>query len=121
MTPPRNQRSYRQGNREGQRRGSSGSVEATAASVDEAIIKALTELRATKDRARIEVLDEGKPKVLGLFGGRPARVRATLKGGMPGDRPERDRDRDRDRDRPRPERSDRPRAQGRGGDRPERD
>ena len=46
MTPPRNQRSYRQGNREGQRRGSSGSVEATAASVDEAIIKALTELVA---------------------------------------------------------------------------
>jgi spoIIIJ-associated protein len=58
------------------------SAEATANSVDEAIIKALTELRVPKERARIEVLDPGKPKILGLFGGRPAKVRATLKGGL---------------------------------------
>ncbi|MBI5836369.1 MAG: Jag N-terminal domain-containing protein [Candidatus Eisenbacteria bacterium] len=65
------------------------SAEATANSVDEAIIKALTELRVPKERARIEVLDEGKPKLLGLFGGRPARVRATLKGGIDVEAPQR--------------------------------
>ena len=55
------------------------SVEATASSVEEAILKACTQLRVTRDKVRIEVLDEGKPKLLGLFGGRPTRVRATLK------------------------------------------
>jgi predicted RNA-binding protein Jag len=94
------------------------SAEATANSVDEAIIKALTELRVPKERARIEVLDPGKPKILGLFGGRPAKVRATLKGGLDATGDDRGRGDRGDRgDRgPRP-RGAEPRS---GGDRPER-
>jgi spoIIIJ-associated protein len=126
----RNPRSHR-GSGSGREGGRSESVEASAPTVDEAIIKALTELRSTKERTRIEVLDPGKSKLLGLFGGRPARVRATLRPAMPGDRPERtdrgDRgprpDRERQGRPERPERGDRgdrgPRGERR--DRPDRD
>jgi predicted RNA-binding protein Jag len=98
------------------------SVEATASSVEEAILKACTQLRVTRDKVRIEVLDEGKPKLLGLFGGRPSRVRATLKNMADAPREIRPERADR-MDRPaRPERESRPaREQVRSsGDRPER-
>ena len=74
----RNPRSHR-GSGSGKEGGRRETVEASAPTVDEAIIKALTVLRSTKERTRIEVLDPGKSKLLGLFGGRPARVRATLR------------------------------------------
>jgi len=99
-------------------------AEATAGSVDEAIIKALTELRVPKERARIEVLDEGKPKILGLFGGRPAKVRATLKGGFDVEAPDRGRggrDRDRDQGARDRERGDRDRGERRDRERGEHD
>lgn len=51
-------------------------VEAEGRSVSEATQKALTALGLTRDQVEIEVLSEGRPRLLG-FGGEPARVKAT--------------------------------------------
>jgi spoIIIJ-associated protein len=50
-------------------------VEVTAASVDEALARALTELAAKRAEVTFEILDAGSGGFLGLFKGRPARVR----------------------------------------------
>jgi len=47
--------------------------------VQDAVSLALKELNATEDRVEIEVLDEGTKGILGLIGGRNARVKVTLK------------------------------------------
>ena len=52
------------------------SVEAEGRSVSEATRKALTELGLSREEVEIEVLSEGRPRLLG-FGGEPARVKAT--------------------------------------------
>ena len=54
------------------------SVEAEGRTVNEATEKALEELGLRKDQVDIEVLSEGRPRLLG-FGGEPARVRVTAK------------------------------------------
>jgi spoIIIJ-associated protein len=54
------------------------SVETEGASIDEAIDRALTALRVTRDQVEIEVL-EGATRGLFGIGGRPARVRASLR------------------------------------------
>ena len=54
------------------------SVEAEGRTVNEATEKALEELGLRKDQADIEVLSEGRPRLLG-FRGEPARVRVTAK------------------------------------------
>jgi len=54
-------------------------VTATAATVEEAVQLALTQLGAPRERADIVVIDEGKKGWFGLFGGRPAVVKAVLK------------------------------------------
>ncbi len=58
------------------------SVEAEGRSVSEATQKALTELGLTRDQVEIEVLSEGRPRLLG-FGGEPARVKATPRAAAP--------------------------------------
>ena len=54
------------------------SVEAEGRTVNEATEKALEELGLRKDQVDIEVLTEGRPRLLG-FRGEPARVRVTAK------------------------------------------
>lgn len=54
-------------------------VTATGPTVDEAIQSALQELKTTKDRVEIKIVDEGKKGLLGIFGARPAIVKVTLK------------------------------------------
>jgi len=54
-------------------------IESRAATVEEAISEALLRLGARRDEVEIEVVEEGKAGVLGLFGRRQARVLATRK------------------------------------------
>jgi spoIIIJ-associated protein len=49
-------------------------VKATGQTVEEAIESALSQLNITKEEAEIEVIDQGKKSLFGLFGGRPAVV-----------------------------------------------
>jgi spoIIIJ-associated protein len=51
-------------------------VEAEGRTVNEATDKALAELALRRDQVSVEVLSEGRPRLLG-FGGEPARVRVT--------------------------------------------
>jgi spoIIIJ-associated protein len=53
-------------------------VTATAATVDEAVQLALQQLGVSRDRAEIKVLDEGRKGLFGIFGSRPAVVKAKL-------------------------------------------
>ena len=54
-------------------------VEVTGKSVDEAIENALGELNITKDRAIIDIIDEGSKGFLSLIGNKPAKVKVTVK------------------------------------------
>jgi len=54
-------------------------VEKVAKSVDEAVELALNELQVSKEDVDIEVLEEGTKAVLGLFGGKEAKVLVTVK------------------------------------------
>ena len=56
------------------------SVEAEGRTVNEATDKALEELGLSRAQVDIEVLTEGRPRVLG-FGGEPARVKRDAKAG----------------------------------------
>jgi spoIIIJ-associated protein len=58
------------------------SVEAEGRTVNEATEKALEELGLRKDQVDIEVLSEGRPRLLG-FRGEPAKVRVTAKAVAP--------------------------------------
>lgn len=62
------------------------SLEIIAPTVDEAVARGAAELGVSPQRLLVEVLDEGGVGVLGL-GSRQARVRLTLLGGPPGERP----------------------------------
>ncbi|MCV6598938.1 MAG: protein jag [Alphaproteobacteria bacterium] len=53
------------------------SIEKSAATVEEAIELALFDLEANELEVDIEVLEESKKAILGLFGGKQARVRVT--------------------------------------------
>lgn len=54
-------------------------VTAKGQSVEEAVEIALAQLNTTRDRIEIDVLDEGKKGLFGLFGSRKAVVKATMK------------------------------------------
>ena len=54
-------------------------IEKTGSTIDEAIQAALNELGVTKSDVDIEVLETPTKKIFGLFGGTPAKIRATLK------------------------------------------
>ncbi|MDR7000004.1 RNA-binding cell elongation regulator Jag/EloR [Neobacillus niacini] len=53
-------------------------VTATGQTVEEAVESALAQLQTTKNRAEIDILDEGKRGIFGIFGSRPAVVKVTL-------------------------------------------
>lgn len=52
---------------------------ATGQNVEEAVESALAQLKTTRDRIEIEVLDEGKKGLFGLFGTRKAVVKVSVK------------------------------------------
>lgn len=54
-------------------------IEKTAKNIDDAVLAALEELGVSHDKVDVEVLDEGSKGLLGIFGGKEARVRVTLK------------------------------------------
>ena len=54
-------------------------VTATGQTVEEAVESALAQLQTTKDRTDIDIIDEGKKGLFGIFGTRPAVVKVTLK------------------------------------------
>ncbi len=54
-------------------------VEKEAKSVEEAVQLALEELQAEMEDVEVEVLEEGTKAVIGLFGGKDAKVRVTRK------------------------------------------
>jgi len=53
-------------------------VEKSARTVEEAVALALQELGVDRERARVEVLEEGARGFLGIIGGRAARVRVSV-------------------------------------------
>ncbi|MEA5091445.1 hypothetical protein SDC9_26183 [bioreactor metagenome] len=55
------------------------SIEKTGKTVDDAVAAALEEFNATKDQVDVEVLEESKNSLFGIFGGRLAKVRVTMK------------------------------------------
>ncbi|MCM3588131.1 protein jag [Mesobacillus maritimus] len=54
-------------------------ITATGQTVEEAVESALAQLQTTKDRTDIQIIDEGKKGIFGIFGSRPAVIKATLK------------------------------------------
>jgi spoIIIJ-associated protein len=54
-------------------------ITATGQKVEEAVESALAQLQTTRDRTDIEIIDEGKKGILGIFGSRPAVVKVTMK------------------------------------------
>lgn len=54
-------------------------IEVTGKSVDEAIENALRELNITRDRAIIDIIDEGSKGFLSFIGNKPAKVKVTVK------------------------------------------
>ena len=55
------------------------SIEMTGKTVDEALEAALAELHTTRENVDVEILEEAKDGLFGLFGGRKARIKVTLK------------------------------------------
>ncbi|MDD4320879.1 MAG: protein jag [Acidaminococcaceae bacterium] len=55
------------------------SIEKTGKTVNDAVAAALDELQATKEQVEIEVLEESKNSLFGIFGGRLAKVKVTKK------------------------------------------
>ncbi|HHY92620.1 MAG TPA: protein jag, partial [Firmicutes bacterium] len=55
------------------------SIEESGRSVEEALAQALSKLGLTRDQVEVEVLEEGSRGLLGLLGGRPARVRVKAR------------------------------------------
>lgn len=53
-------------------------VTATGQTVEEAVESALAQLKTTKDRTEINIVDEGKKGIFGIFGSRPAVVKVTI-------------------------------------------
>jgi spoIIIJ-associated protein len=54
-------------------------ITATGQTVEEAVESALSQLQMTKDRTEIQIVDEGKKGIFGIFGHRPAVVKVTVK------------------------------------------
>jgi spoIIIJ-associated protein len=53
-------------------------VTATGQTVEEAVESALAQLKTTKDRADVSIIDEGKKGIFGIFGSRPAVVKVSV-------------------------------------------
>jgi spoIIIJ-associated protein len=53
-------------------------VTATGQNVEEAVKSALAQLQVSKDRTDVDVIDQGKKGIFGIFGSRPAVVKVTV-------------------------------------------
>jgi spoIIIJ-associated protein len=53
-------------------------VTATGQTVEEAVKSALAQLQTTKDRTEVDIIDEGKKGIFGIFGARPAVVKVSV-------------------------------------------
>ncbi|WP_138419169.1 RNA-binding cell elongation regulator Jag/EloR [Aquibacillus sediminis] len=53
-------------------------VTATGQTVDEAVQSALKQLNTSRDQVDIDIIDEGKKGLLGLFGSKPAIVKVSI-------------------------------------------
>ncbi|MED4207287.1 RNA-binding cell elongation regulator Jag/EloR [Neobacillus mesonae] len=53
-------------------------VTATGQTVEEAVESALAQLNTSKDQTSIDIIDEGKKGIFGIFGSRPAVVKVTV-------------------------------------------
>ena len=58
-------------------------VEKTGKTVEDAVQAALAELGVSRDQVDVEVLESSKSSILGLFGGRDAKVRITVREEVP--------------------------------------
>ena len=54
-------------------------IEMTGKTIDEALENALNELKLTKDRVDVEIIDEGNKGFLNLIGVKPAKIRVSVK------------------------------------------
>lgn len=54
-------------------------IEMTGRNVEEAVKYALDELKVTKDKVDVEIIDEGNKGLFNIIGARPAKVRVKLK------------------------------------------
>ncbi|MDD5512686.1 MAG: Jag N-terminal domain-containing protein [Candidatus Omnitrophica bacterium] len=54
------------------------SIEVEGGTVEEAVLKALKELKIDRNKAKIEVLSEEKKGLFGMPGAKPAKVRVTI-------------------------------------------
>lgn len=54
------------------------SIEVEGTSVEEAIKKALAQLRLARDKVKIEILSEGIKGLFGMPGAKPAKIRASI-------------------------------------------
>lgn len=54
-------------------------ITATGQTVEEAVESALAQLQTSQDRTEVQILDEGKKGLFGIFGSRPAIVKVTIK------------------------------------------
>ncbi|WP_010648903.1 RNA-binding cell elongation regulator Jag/EloR [Oceanobacillus massiliensis] len=52
-------------------------ITASGQTVEEAVLSALEQLNTTRDQVEIDVIDEGKKGVLGIFGSKPAIVKVA--------------------------------------------
>jgi len=55
------------------------SIETIGKTVDEALNKALSELKVIKDNVDVDIIDEGSKGFFSLFGGKPAKIKVTVK------------------------------------------
>ena len=54
-------------------------IESEGRTTQEAIKKALAQLGATRDKVIVKILSEGEKGLYGMGGGKPAKVRVTMK------------------------------------------
>ena len=57
------------------------SIESSAKTMEEAVTQGLERLGASLGDVSIDIIDEGSKGLFGLIGGKPARVRLTVKDG----------------------------------------
>ncbi len=55
------------------------SIEIEGGTVEEAVKKALVELRISRDKVKIEILSEEKKGLFGMPGAKPAKVKVSIK------------------------------------------
>ncbi len=54
------------------------SIEVEGSTVEEAVKKALSELKMSRDKVKIEVLSEEEKGLFGMAGAKPAKIKVTI-------------------------------------------